>query len=57
MSEKISPGQIRRNTGIFKVASFKERKGWVKEKNGGGKMKRSLPEASLMKEINTFQVD
>lgn len=38
MSKKISLGQIRKNTGIFKAGSFKERKGWEKEENGGGKL-------------------
>lgn len=38
MSKKISLGQIRKNTGIFKAGSFKERKGWEKEENGGGRL-------------------
>lgn len=42
MSKKISLDQIRQNMGIFKVVSFKERKGWAKEKNGEGKMKHSF---------------
>lgn len=50
MSKKISLGQIRKNTGIFKAGSFKERKGWEKEENGGGRFKCLLPEASLRKE-------
>lgn len=52
MTKKLSVGQMRQNRGIFK-----ERKGWEKEENGGGKMKSLLPEAFLMKEINSSQAD
>lgn len=44
---KISLGQILLNMCIFQIDNFKDRKGCEKEENGGGKVERFIPEASL----------